>query len=136
VEAVEYFLLPLPAPYKVSRFRVCFRFQLFSSKCFRFHKRLTAFASTSLVLNEDQTYHAISLLVKHTWENHLQVTNSKPHDKIYLFCQVIFTCFACDIASGLVVSISTLVLYVRLQSATSFRIINWCVSNFCNYSNE
>jgi len=30
------FLLPFPALYKVSRFRVCFRFQLFSSKCFRF----------------------------------------------------------------------------------------------------
>jgi len=27
VEAVEYFLLPFPAPFKVSRFRVCFRFQ-------------------------------------------------------------------------------------------------------------
>jgi len=25
VEAIEYFLLPLPAPYKVSRLRVCFR---------------------------------------------------------------------------------------------------------------
>jgi len=35
VETVEYF--PLPAPYKVSRFRVCFRFQLLSSKYFRFH---------------------------------------------------------------------------------------------------
>jgi len=42
VEAVEYFLLPLPAPYKVSRFRVCFRFQLLSSKCFRLHKNFTA----------------------------------------------------------------------------------------------
>jgi len=40
------FLLPLPALYKVSRFRVCFRFQLLSSKCLRFHKNLTA--STSL----------------------------------------------------------------------------------------
>jgi len=48
VETVEYFLLPLPAPYKVSRFRVCFRFQLLTSKCFRFHKNLTASASTSL----------------------------------------------------------------------------------------
>jgi len=36
VEAVEYFLLPFPARYKVSRFRVCFYFQLLSSKCFRF----------------------------------------------------------------------------------------------------
>jgi len=27
VEAVGYFLLPHPAPYKVSRVRVCFRFQ-------------------------------------------------------------------------------------------------------------
>jgi len=42
VEAVEYFLLPLSAPNKVSRFRVCFLFQLLSSKCFRFHKNLTA----------------------------------------------------------------------------------------------
>jgi len=41
VEAVEYFLLTLPAPYKVSRFRVYFRFQLLSLKCFRFHKNLT-----------------------------------------------------------------------------------------------
>jgi len=48
VEAVEYFLLPLPAPYKVSRFRICFRFQLLSSKCFRFRKNLTASAFTSL----------------------------------------------------------------------------------------
>jgi len=31
-------MLPLPAPYKVSRFRVRFRF---SSKCYRFHKNLT-----------------------------------------------------------------------------------------------
>jgi len=46
MEAVEYFLLPLPASYKVSRFRVCFRFKLLSSKCIRFHKNLTA--STSL----------------------------------------------------------------------------------------
>jgi len=38
VEAVEYFLLPLPAPYKISRHRVCFRF----------HKNLTASAFTSL----------------------------------------------------------------------------------------
>jgi len=45
VEAVEFILLPLSAPYKVSRFRVCFRFQLLSSKRFRFHKNLTASAS-------------------------------------------------------------------------------------------
>jgi len=37
VETVDDFLLPLPTPYKVSHFRVCFRFQLLSSKCFRFH---------------------------------------------------------------------------------------------------
>jgi len=43
VEAVEYFLLPLPAQYQVSRFRVYFRFQFLSSKCFRFHKSLTAY---------------------------------------------------------------------------------------------
>jgi len=43
VEAVEYFSLPLPAPYIVSRFRVCFRknltsssFRMFYEKCFRF----------------------------------------------------------------------------------------------------
>jgi len=42
VEAVEYFLLPLPAPNKVSCFRVYFRYQLLSSKCFRFHTNLTA----------------------------------------------------------------------------------------------
>jgi len=46
VETVEYFLLP--ASYKVSRFRVCDRFQLLSSKCFPFHKNLTASAFTSL----------------------------------------------------------------------------------------
>jgi len=49
MEAGEYFLLPLPAPYKVSRFRVCFRFQLLFSKCFHFRKNLTtsiAFASS------------------------------------------------------------------------------------------
>jgi len=46
VKAVEFFLLPLPAPHKVSRFWVCFCFQFLSSKCFRFHKNLTA--STSL----------------------------------------------------------------------------------------
>jgi len=50
VEAVEHFLLPLPAPYKVSRFRVCFRFQLLSSKCFCFHKNLTASTSQPNVL--------------------------------------------------------------------------------------
>jgi len=33
VEAVEYFLLPLPALYKVSRFRVCFRFYI-PAPCF------------------------------------------------------------------------------------------------------
>jgi len=38
VEAIEYFLLSLPAQYKVSRFRICFRFQRLSSKCFRFHR--------------------------------------------------------------------------------------------------
>jgi len=44
-------MLPLPAPQKVKSFRVRFRFQLLSSKRFRFHKNLTAFtasASTSL----------------------------------------------------------------------------------------
>ena len=41
------FLLPLPAPDRISRFRVSFHFQSFSSKCFRFHKILTA--STSLL---------------------------------------------------------------------------------------
>ena len=36
------FLLPLPAPDRISRFQVCFRFQSLSSKCFHFHKNLTA----------------------------------------------------------------------------------------------
>ena len=36
------FLLPLPAPDKINRFRVRFRFQSLLSKCFRFHKNLTA----------------------------------------------------------------------------------------------
>ena len=35
-------LLPLPAPFQHFRFRVRFRFQSLSSKCFRFHKKLTA----------------------------------------------------------------------------------------------
>ena len=46
------FLLLLPALDRISRFRVCFRFQSLSSKCFRFHKKLTAStasASTSLL---------------------------------------------------------------------------------------
>jgi len=47
VEAVEYFLLPLTAPYKVNRFRVCFSFQLLSSNCFRFHKNLTTSTASS-----------------------------------------------------------------------------------------
>ena len=43
------FLFPLPAPGRASRFRVRFRFQSFLSKCFRFHKNLTASTSTSLL---------------------------------------------------------------------------------------
>ena len=35
-------LLPLPAPFQHFRCRVRFRFQPFSSECFRFHKNLTA----------------------------------------------------------------------------------------------
>ena len=37
-------LLPLPAPDIINRFQVHFRFQSLSSKCFRFHKNLTAFS--------------------------------------------------------------------------------------------
>jgi len=53
VEGVEYFLLPLPAPYKVSRFLACFRFQLLSWKCFHFHfnKNLTAFTASASLPN-------------------------------------------------------------------------------------
>jgi len=66
VESAEYFLLPLPAPYEVSRFHIpapCFmknastsvslKCQMLPSslpafsECFRFHKNLTA--STSLL---------------------------------------------------------------------------------------
>ena len=36
------FLLPLPAPNRISCFRVRFRFLSLLSKCFRFHKNLTA----------------------------------------------------------------------------------------------
>ena len=46
------FLHPLPALDRISRFQVRFRFQSLSSKCFRFHKKLTAStasASTSLL---------------------------------------------------------------------------------------
>ena len=42
-------LLTLPAPFQHFRFRVRFRFQPLLSQCFRFHKKLTASASTSLV---------------------------------------------------------------------------------------
>jgi len=35
VEAVEYFLLPLPAPYKVSRFWICLHFRSLSSTIHR-----------------------------------------------------------------------------------------------------
>jgi len=53
VEVVEYFLHPFSASYKVSRFRVCFRFQLplshpcttFYEQCFRF--RLLKKSNTS-----------------------------------------------------------------------------------------
>ena len=38
------FLLPIPASDRISRFQVRFRFQFLSSKCFRFHKNLTASA--------------------------------------------------------------------------------------------
>ena len=47
MEAVKFLMLPLPARLEVLCFRVRFRFQSFSSKCFRFHKNLTA--STSLL---------------------------------------------------------------------------------------
>ena len=43
------FLLPLPAPFQNFRIRVRFRFQPVSSKCFPFHKKLTASAYTSLL---------------------------------------------------------------------------------------
>jgi len=49
VEAVEYFLLPLPAPDKVGRFRVHFRFPIILSKRFRFLQNFTASASASSV---------------------------------------------------------------------------------------
>jgi len=39
-------MLPLPAFQKDKCFRVCFRFQFLSSKCFRFYKNLTASASS------------------------------------------------------------------------------------------
>jgi len=55
VEAVEYFCFRFQLRIscllrQVSRFPVCFRFQLLSSKCFRFHKNLTASASLPHVL--------------------------------------------------------------------------------------
>ena len=74
VEAVKFLMLPLPAPLEVLCFRVRFRFltfgifcfcfqvwielvasefasasSLFQSKCFRFHKNVTAFAFTSML---------------------------------------------------------------------------------------
>ena len=55
-------LLPLPAPFQHFRFRVRFRFQPLSSKCFRFHKKLTA--STSLVQTDLwNTYADIFLVI-------------------------------------------------------------------------
>jgi len=84
VEAVEYFLLRLPAPYKVNRFRVCF--QLLSSKCFRFNKNLivpTASASTFLVdseLNLDFDFHL------------LQICTVVSRD-LHLFMQIMKICF-------------------------------------------
>ena len=52
VEEVKFLMLPLPAPFEVLCFRVRFRFQPLSSKCFHFHENLTAStasASTSLL---------------------------------------------------------------------------------------
>ena len=50
-EAVKFLMLPVPASLEVLCFRVRFRFQSLSLKCFRFHKNLiasTASAFTSL----------------------------------------------------------------------------------------
>ena len=40
-------MLRLPAPFQHFRFRVRFRFQPLSSKCFRFHKKFTAFTASA-----------------------------------------------------------------------------------------
>jgi len=45
MEAVEYFLLPIPAPFEVSCFRVCFRFLTLEIFCFRFRLRIKLVAS-------------------------------------------------------------------------------------------
>ena len=42
-------LLPLPAPFQHFRFRVRFCFQPLSSKCFRFHKKLTASTASASI---------------------------------------------------------------------------------------
>jgi len=47
VEAVEYFLLPLPALLEVPCFRVCFRFLTLGIFCFRFRLRIKLVASAS-----------------------------------------------------------------------------------------
>ena len=49
VKAVKILMHPLPALLEVLCFRVHFRFQPLSPKCFRFQKNLTASASTSLL---------------------------------------------------------------------------------------
>ena len=55
-------LLSLPAPFQHFRFRVCFSFQPLSSKCFRFHKKLTSSASTSLTCRT--VYNSVAV---YTW---------------------------------------------------------------------
>ena len=59
-------LLPLPAPFQHFRFWVRFRFQPLSSKCFRFHKKLTA--STSLVYNDGKWGDVGPYILKGPWQ--------------------------------------------------------------------
>jgi len=79
-------MLPLPAPQKVKCFRVRFRFQLLSSKCFRFHKNLTVSTASASTL----------LLGKYTMQNDCKIAFSIAISQLpnylhgymflYLFC--------------------------------------------------
>jgi len=67
VEAVEYFLLPLPASLEVSCFRVRFHFLTLGIFCFRFRLRIKLVASefasaSSLFCQNASTFFRILLL--------------------------------------------------------------------------
>jgi len=65
VEAVEYFLLPLPAPLEVSCFGVRFRFLTLGIFCFRFQLRIklvtSEFASASSLFCQNASFRILPL---------------------------------------------------------------------------